>query len=216
MPTVHLVDDDDSFRTAVSRLLRLSGYDVHVYTSAGDFLIQHLADDASPACLLLDVSMPGPSGLDLQAALAERNIALPVIFATGHGDIPMTVRALKAGATDFLAKPIDPKQLLDSISEAIARDVARRDALEQRRALESRYEELTEREREVLTQLLAGRINKQIAMDIGVSERTVKSHRANLLAKMGSRTIAELVRAAVDLGLVPENAPPPLNAGNKR
>jgi FixJ family two-component response regulator len=201
VPIVHVVDDDDSFRTAVTRLLQAAGYEVRGYASAGDFLISHRGDAAG--CLLLDINMPGPSGLDLQAALADREIDLPVVFLTGHGDVPMSVRAMKAGAVDFLAKPVEPEPLLQAVGEAMARDAARRQAGGRRHELQACYDRLTPREREVLAGVIAGKLNKQIAADLGVVERTVKMHRAQVLAKMQVDSVAELVRAATDLGLRP-------------
>jgi FixJ family two-component response regulator len=209
--TVHVVDDDDSFRVAVARLLKAAGHDVRVYASAGDFLISHRNDDV-PGCLLLDVNMPGPSGLDLQTALAERGIGLPVIFVTGYGDVPSSVRAMKAGAVDFFAKPLESDSLLGAVAEAIARDTAQRSLVSRQRALQAHYEQLTLREREVLAHVIAGKLNKQIAADLGVSERTVKSHRAQVLAKMELDSLAELVRAAAELGLAPETRSPSVRA----
>jgi FixJ family two-component response regulator len=199
VPIVHVVDDDDSFRTAVTRLLQVAGYEVRGYPSAGDFLIANPGD--APGCLLLDISMPGPSGLDLQTALTDHGIGLPVVFLTGHGDVPMSVRAMKAGAVDFLGKPVEPEPLLRAVREAITRDATHREADGRRRALQALYKSLTPREREVLAGVVTGKLNKQIAADIGTSERTVKAHRAQVLAKMRVDSVAELVRAANDLGL---------------
>jgi FixJ family two-component response regulator len=199
-PIVHIVDDDDSFRTAVTRLLQVAGYEVRGYPSAGDFL---MADSAgAPGCLLLDVNMPGPSGFDLHEVLADHGIRLPVVFLTGYGDVPMSVRAMKSGAVDFLAKPVEPEPLLHAVREAIAREAAGRTTDDRRRALRTLYDDLTPREREVFAGVVAGRLNKQIADDIGASERTVKAHRAQVLGKMRVHSVAELVRAATELGLV--------------
>jgi FixJ family two-component response regulator len=209
--TVHVVDDDDSFRVAVTRLLRAAGHDVRAYASAGDFLISYWNDDA-PGCLLLDVDLPGPSGLDLQAALVERGIALPVIVISGYGDVPSSVRAMKAGAVDFLGKPIEPESLLRAVAEAIARDTAQRSSGDRQRTLRAHYDQLTPREREILAHVIAGKLNKQIAADLGVSERTVKWHRAQVLAKMELDSLPDLVRAAAELGLAPEARSPSVRA----
>jgi len=200
-PVIHVVDDDDAFRTAVTRLLEAAGYAVRGYGSAGDFLIARRGD--APGCLLLDVNMPGPSGLELQAALVEQGAALPIVFLTGHGDVQGSVRALKAGAVDFLEKPVAREPLLAAVREALARGAHARASGERLRGLRSRYETLTPREREVFAGVVAGRLNKQIAGDIGAAERTVKAHRAQVLAKMGVGSVAGLASAATELGLVP-------------
>lgn len=204
-PVVHVVDDDESFRTAVTRLLQIAGYEVRGYTSAGDFLISQRGD--APGCLLLDVNLPGPSGLDLQAALARHGVSLPVVFLTGHGDVPTSVRALKAGAVDFLTKPVERGPLLAAVAEALARDARAREAASRRGTLQALYDSLTPREREVLGGVVAGKLNKQIAADIGAAERTVKAHRAQLMEKMGVSSVAELVRVAAELGLTPPGRP---------
>jgi FixJ family two-component response regulator len=206
-PFVHIVDDDESFRTAVTRLLTAAGYEVRGYASAGDFLISRTRD--ARGCLLLDVNMPGPSGLDLQAALADHGIDLPIVFLTGHGDVPMSVRAMKAGAVDFLTKPVEREALFKAVREALARDVEWRETGSRLRELRDRYASLTPREREVFAGVIAGRLNKQIAADIGAAERTVKAHRAQVLEKMHVRSVAELARAAAELGLVPAAVPRP-------
>jgi len=198
---VHVVDDDDGFRIAVMRLLEAAGYAVRGYGSAGEFLIAR-RDDA-PGCLLLDVNMPGPSGLQLQAALADQGVALPVVFLTGHGDVQGSVRAMKAGAVDFLEKPVEREPLLAAVREALARGAQARASGERLRGLRTRFESLTPREREVFAGVVAGRLNKQIAADIGAAERTVKAHRAQVLAKMGVGSVAELSRLATEMGLVP-------------
>jgi FixJ family two-component response regulator len=193
-PTVHLVDDDASVRNSVARLLRLKGYETACHGSAGEFLTVLAADE--PGCIVLDVRMPGASGLDLQEALATRAITMPVIFLTGHGSIPMSVRAMKAGAVDFLTKPVSARALLGAVEAALARDREHRLQRAQRRLLETRFQGLTGREREVFSQVTAGRLNKQIATDLGISERTVKAHRAQVMQKMDVRSLAELVRIA--------------------
>jgi FixJ family two-component response regulator len=193
------VDDDDSMRTAVVRLLQAAGYQARGYGSAGEFLLGRSDRDA-PGCAVLDVRMPGPSGLDLQEALARFDVPLPIVFLTGHGDIPMSVRAIKAGAVDFLTKPVSREVLLGAVRSAIARDAETRAAREVLRVLRARYESLTPREREVFTGVVAGRLNKQIAADLGTAERTIKAHRAQVMEKMQVASVAELVQAADQLG----------------
>jgi len=195
--TIHVVDDDDSIRTALTRLLRAKGYETRAYRSAGEFLMSERT--AAPGCVILDVNMPGPSGLDLHESLTKEENPLPVIFLTGHGDIPMTVRAMKAGAVDFLTKPVRREVLMGAIAVALARDEEQRLAGEQLRAVRECYERLTAREREVFAQVSEGRLNKQIAANLGTSERTIKAHRAQVMEKMRARSVAELVRAADQL-----------------
>lgn len=189
---IRVVDDDQSFRTAVSRLLRAAGHEVREYASAGDFLLAEA--DQEPGCVLLDLRMPGPSGLDLQASLARSDQSLPIIFLTGHGNVPVTVRAMKAGATDFLVKPVRREALLAAIRIAIEKDRESRARREELRSLRARYDRLSCREREVLEHVVAGRLNKQIASAIGAAERTVKAHRARVMLKMQVTSVAELVR----------------------
>jgi FixJ family two-component response regulator len=199
LPTrmIHVVDDDDSMRTAVMRLLRAAGYDVRGYSHAGEFLLAQPGN--LPGCVVLDVRMPGPSGLDLQVAFAEQEDALPIIFLTGHGDIPMSVRAMKAGAVDFLTKPVTREALLNAVQSALARDTENRTAREKVGTLRSRYESLTPRERAVFAFVNAGKLNKQIARELGTSERTVKAHRAKVMEKMHVTSLAELVHLAEQL-----------------
>jgi FixJ family two-component response regulator len=192
-PVIHLVDDDAGLRTALTRLLRAAGYEVCAYASAGDFL---LAPVNAPGCLLLDIRMPGPSGLDLQAAIASREDPLPIVFMTGYGDVPTTVRAMKAGAVDFLTKPIRREDLLAAVRSALERDQARRSSTEHLHELRRRHSSLTPREREVFSHVVAGRLNKQIAGALGTCERTVKAHRSRVMRKMGATSVAELVRAS--------------------
>jgi RNA polymerase sigma factor (sigma-70 family) len=194
-PIIHVVDDDASLRTAVTRLLRAAGYEVRSYPSAGEFLLARQAN--TPGCVLLDVSMPGPSGLDLQEAIGKRDDALPIIFLTGHGDIPMSVRAMKAGAVDFLTKPVRREALLNAVQTALGRDGESRKAREQEGALRARLETLTTRERAVFALVAAGKGNKEIAAELGISERTVKAHRAQVMEKMQVASLAELDNSGV-------------------
>jgi FixJ family two-component response regulator len=198
-PIVHVVDDDDSVRTGVVRLLQAAGLEARSYASAGEFLLGRWERNA-PGCIVLDVRMPGPSGLDLQESLAQLEARLPIVFLTGHGDISMSVRAMKAGAVDFLTKPVSRDALLASVRTALARDAEARAARERLRALRARYETLTPRERDVFAGVVAGKLNKQIARDLGTAERTVKAHRAHLMQKMQVASLAELVHVADQLG----------------
>ena len=199
LPTVFIVDDDASFRNAVTRLLRAGGYAVQTFASATEFL-QSARTDA-PGCVLLDLHMPGPSGLDLQSALARSENPLPIIFLTGHGDIPTSVRAMRAGADDFLTKPVKKEVLFPAIKRALARDAQDREQRARRRQLRARFDALTPREREVLAHVLSGRLNKQIAGDLAAAERTIKAHRANLMAKLQVQSVAELAHLAHEAGL---------------
>jgi FixJ family two-component response regulator len=198
-PVVFVVDDDAGMRRGLCRLLEAAGYEARPCASAGDFLLADPVQGA--ACVLLDVRMPGPSGLDLQEALARRGEAPPIVFLSAHGDIAMSVKALKAGAVDFLTKPVDRATLLAAVDTALAQDAARRAERDELRALQERYRRLTPREREVLAHVVAGKLNKQIAGDIGAAERTVKAHRAQVMEKMEADSLADLVRAASRLGL---------------
>jgi len=193
-PLVRVVDDDSAFRTAVCRLLRAAGYRVREFASAGEFLMTDSHEEAG--CVLLDVRMPGASGLDLQASLAKREPSLPIIFLTAYGDVPLSVQAMKGGACDFLAKPVPREELLCAIRAALARDEHDRTKRSELRSLRSCYSALSKREREVLQYVVAGRLNKQIAAAIGASERTVKAHRARVMEKMRASSVADLVRAA--------------------
>ena len=190
-PIVHVVDDDASVRKALSRLLSVAGFEVRAYSSAGEFALA--AREKTRGCVLLDVQMPGPSGLELQEVLARESDPLPVIFLTGHGDIPKSVKAMKAGAVDFLTKPIDSQLLLAAIRTALARDRAAQSSQEQKRELRERFETLTPREREVFQLVVGGQMNKQIAAELKMAERTVKAHRAQVMAKMRANSLAELV-----------------------
>ena len=196
---VYVVDDDAAIRDALRSLLASMGMRVEVFGSAAEFLRSNLAD--APSCLVLDVRLPGVSGLDFQAELTKANIQVPIIFITGHGDIPMTVRAMKAGAVEFLTKPIRDQDLLDAVQLGLDRDRARREAGKAVSAVRARYESLTPREQEVIALVTTGLMNKQIAAEMDVSEITAKVHRGNVMRKMGAKSLAELVRMADLLGI---------------
>jgi FixJ family two-component response regulator len=199
MATVFLVDDDLGVRRSLSRVLREAGFDVQAYESAEAFLAR--PDATSRGCLVLDVSMPGLNGLDLQSRLLQARESMPIVFLTGHGDIPMSVRAIKAGAADFLTKPVASEALLAAVRAALDQNAAARQADAQAAELARRFASLTAREREVLAALVAGKLNKQIADDLGVVEQTVKFHRARIMERMQARTVAELMHMAAKLGI---------------
>ena len=191
-PIVRVVDDDASVRRAVERLLSAKGYVVRSYGTAGDYLLAERGEE--PGCLILDLRMPGPSGMELFESATRLGAALPVVFLTGHGDVPTSVRAMKGGAVDFLSKPVASEALLEAVARAVALDAANRTASASLSALRARFDSLTEREREVLAGVVAGRLNKQIAARLGIAERTVKAHRAAVMAKMHAGSVAELVQ----------------------
>jgi FixJ family two-component response regulator len=204
-PTVVVIDDDASIRKALENLLRSVGLDVELFRSPQDFLQSNRPD--RPGCIVLDVRFPGRSGLDMQREISAANTSLPIIFITGYGDIPMSVRAMKAGAVEFLTKPFRDQDLLDAVGVALEKDRARR-ANELRLAeLRSRFDTLTARERQVLLLVIAGRLNKQIAGELGVSEMTVKMHRRQVMRKMQATGLAQLVRLSDQLGLGSPLAP---------
>jgi FixJ family two-component response regulator len=196
---VHIVDDDRTVREAVGDLLQSMDYQVRLYASASDFLKVELPD--APACLVLDVRLPGTSGLELQAYLASINAGLPVILMTGFGDIPMTVRAMKLGAVDFLTKPIRNQDLLDAVALAIRKDQDRRQEIAQLAQLQEKYALLTARERQVMALVASGLMNKQIAQELSISEVTVKMHRGSITRKLEAKSVAMLARMAEALGI---------------
>jgi RNA polymerase sigma factor (sigma-70 family) len=199
-PVIHVVDDDASFRTAVARLLRASGYQVALYESALQLLDK--PPGAEAGCILLDVRMPGLNGPDLQSRLVEMGNTLPIVFLTGHGDIPMSVRAIKAGAEDFLSKPVSRMTLIEAIQRALMRYEETRERNLQLDALQSLVASLTPRESEVFALVVRGRPNKQIAHELGTSERTVKAHRRALMQKLRVQSVAEAVSMAERLGML--------------
>jgi FixJ family two-component response regulator len=203
-PNVTIIDDDPEFRDSVGRLLRSIGLETRQFSSVADFL--HADPSDGPTCLVLDVRMPGRSGLELQRDLAAANRQVPIIFITAHADIPMTVRAMKGGAIEFLTKPFRDQDLLDAVDAGLARDRVRRESDRALGALRKRFETLSAREREIMVQVTAGRLNKQIAANIGIAESTVKVHRTHLMRKMQARSLPELSRMADILKLSPESS----------
>jgi FixJ family two-component response regulator len=215
-PTVALVDDDVQVARALARLLRENGFSTMVFDSAEAFLAQ--CDASAAGCLVLDVNLPGLDGLALQRRLAEGGVVRPIVFLTGHGDIPMSVQAIKAGAVDFLTKPVAADVLLAAVRAGVEEDARARAARAEGEALRRRYASLTSREREVLEGLVAGKLNKQIAADLGIVEPTVKFHRARIMERMQAHTIAELMHLVARLELAPDARPaaPPGSAGQDR
>ena len=203
-PIVFIVDDDAALLRALSRLLREHGWRANTFASAEEFLARR--DVHAPGCLVLDVNLPGLDGLALQRRLAEDGPALPIVFLSGHGDIPMTVQAIKAGAVDFLTKPVAAQALLAAVRSGVEQDALARAQVADRAALRQRLKSLTPREREVLAGLIAGKLNKQIAGDLGVVEQTVKFHRARIMERMRARTVAELMHLAATAGFADDEA----------
>jgi len=193
-PTVYVVDDDADFRKSIVRLLRLSGYDSAPYESADELLL-HLPD-SGPCCILLDLNMPQMNGLELQTQLDAMDVDLPIIFLTGRGDISSSVKALKAGAEDFLCKPANKRDLLEAIERAITRDQKTRDDRTELASLRARFDKLTRREKQVYSLVLAGKLNKQTAYELNATERTIKAHRQNMMHKLGTRSVVELLSFA--------------------
>jgi FixJ family two-component response regulator len=193
-PLIHVVDDDESLRASLLDLLHAAGFEARGYASTGEFLLHPPHD--GPGCVLLDVRLPGPSGLELQAALQRQGVALPIIFLTGHADVATSVRAMKAGAVDFLEKPVERDTLLDALQRALVRETAQRTAREEAHRQSVRLAVLTPREREIFDRIVAGKLNKQIADELGIGLRTVKAYRAQLMEKLGVHSAAELGRLA--------------------
>lgn len=198
-PVVHLVDDDVSFLTAMSRLLRSSGFEVRAYSSPDAFLAECPRD--APGCLVVDLEMPGLSGLELQERLATTADAMPVVFLSGHADIPASVRAMRHGAEDFLTKRAPRADVIGAVERALSRDAHQRSQRARLRALRAPFESLTPREREVIAHVLAGRLNKQIAAALGVDERSVKRHRTSIMSKLGAGSVAELTHLVHEAGV---------------
>jgi len=198
---VFVIDDDASLGASVSSLLRSVGLQARVFASTSEFLQEKRPN--VPSCMVLDVRLPGVSGIDFQADLSKRNIHIPIVFMTGHGDIPMTVRAMKAGAVEFLTKPFRDQDMLDAVQLALERDMSRIESEKASSGLKSKFETLTPREQEIMALVASGLMNKQVAGKIGLSEITVKVHRGRVMQKMGAKTLADLVRIAEALGIRP-------------
>lgn len=194
IPFVHVVDDDVAMRAALDSLFRSVGYDVQVFSNTSDFLKSGRADAAG--CLVLDVRLPGMNGLDFQQYLANAELSMPIVFMTGHGDIPMSVRGMKAGAIDFLSKPFREQDMLDAVAAALEKDSANRKQKSQARILQDRLQLLSAREREVMVEVARGQMNKQIAYTLGISEITVKIHRGNGMRKLGAKSLTEFIQLA--------------------
>ena len=196
---IAIVDDDPSVQRGLQRLLRSAGWRAETFASAQEFLARSLAE--SPNCVVLDLQLPGLSGLDLQKQMAEVGLEIPIVFVTGHGDIPASVRAMKAGAVQFLTKPVDEQELIQAIEEAVERDRRTRQQQVEMNELRGRYESLTGREQEVMQQVISGMLNKQIAAELNITEDTVKFHRGHIMRKMRADSLADLVRMAQNLAI---------------
>ncbi len=202
---IAIVDDDRSVRDGLSSLIRSAGLQVETFASAQEFLSRRGAE--APSCLVLDLQMPGLSGLDLQQRMAEAELEIPIVFLTGHGNIPASVRAMKAGAVEFLTKPFDDQELLQAIHEAVERDQRSRGQHARWRELRERYESLTPREQEIMRHVVTGQLNKQVAGDLNITEYTVKIHRGHVMRKMHADSLADLVRMAESLGIRSQKQP---------
>ena len=213
-PIVFVVDDDVSVRESLELLIKFAGWQPQIFASAADFLAYPRT--VTPSCLVLDVSLPDLNGLELQKLIASDRRDMPIIFITGHGDVPMTVQAMKAGAVEFLTKPLDDEVLLSAIRNAIKRSVAVLEDQAERTALRSSYDSLTPREQDVMRLVVAGLLNKQIGLKLGISEITVKAHRGKMMQKMKAESLADLVRTAVRLGLTPARNPWHTTEANQR
>ena len=198
--TVFIVDDDESFRSSIARLLRASGLPTRVFASAAEFLRDRPPN--APGCVVTDLLMPAMNGIQLQEALARSDNPVPIVFLTGHGDIPTSVTAMRHGAEDFLTKNAPKSELLAAVKRALARDTSERERRTRKRSLQTRFDQLTPRESEVLNHVLSGRLNKQIAADLGIDERSVKRHRTNLMSKLGIQSVAELSHLAHEVGMI--------------
>jgi len=204
-PVIAIVDDDPSVRRGLQRLIRSAGWKAETFASAQEFLARSRAE--SPNCVLLDLQLPGLNGLDLQKRMAEIDLGVPIVFLTGHGDIPASVQAMKAGAVEFLTKPVDEQELLRAIQEAVERDRRLRVQRAQMSELRERYKSLTSREQEVMQEVISGMLNKQIAGELNITEDTVKFHRGHIMRKMGADSLADLVRMAKDLAIPSDKRP---------
>jgi RNA polymerase sigma factor (sigma-70 family) len=203
--TVFIIDDDPSVRKSLSRLLGSMGFRTEAFTSAEQFLARERYEGIG--CIILDVKMPGLSGMELQDELAKADYPMPIIFITGHGDIPMSVRAMKKGAVDFLPKPFEDDQLLEALTKAIEKDREKKAHREETQAILERMERLTAREREILAYVISGMLNKQIASRLDIAEKTVKVHRGRIMEKLGAPSVADLVRLAEKIGIKPSDKP---------